>query len=153
MAVHPRYYLDTSVIGGCLDAEFAVESRRLLQSAVAGAATLIISDLLVREIQNAPPSVRQVLTALPRSALEPFATNLEAEQLQAAYMAAGVVGPKWSDDAQHVANATLVRADALVGWNFRHIVRVEKPMAYHAVNLAQGYPALEIRTPKEVVSP
>jgi hypothetical protein len=30
----------------------------------------------------------------------------------------GIVSPRWSDDAAHVAAATVARADAIVSWNF-----------------------------------
>ncbi len=51
------------------------------------------------------------------------------------------------DDATHVAAATVARADAIVSWNFRHIVRLRKIKAYNQVNLAQGYGILTILSP------
>jgi hypothetical protein len=150
LVFRPRLYLDTSVIGGCFDAEFAAHSRALIQRAIDGEIVLIVSDLLVRELQDAPPAVRSLYTSLPAAALEPFVTNEEAERLQAAYLATGIVGPKWSDDAQHVANATVASASALISWNFRHIVHGDKMRGYNAVNLRVGYPALKILSPKEV---
>jgi hypothetical protein len=43
-----------------------------------------------------------------------------------ARLAAGILDPEWTDDATHVATATVTRADAIVSWNFRHIVRIDK---------------------------
>lgn len=40
-----RVYVDTSVIGGCLDDEFADESQRLLDRARAGEILLVVSDM------------------------------------------------------------------------------------------------------------
>ena len=65
-------------------------------------------------------------------------------------MAAGVVGPKWVDDATHVAAATVARADAIVSWNFKHIVRLDKIRAYNEINHAMGFGSLTILSPKEV---
>jgi hypothetical protein len=70
--------------------------------------------------------------------------------LRDAYLAAGVVGPKWIDDATHVAAATVVRADAIVSWNFKHIVRLDKIKAYNTVNTKLGFDVVTILTPKEV---
>jgi len=42
--------------------------------------------------------------------------------LRDAYVQAGIVTPKYGDDALHVAQATLARADVIVSWNFRHLV-------------------------------
>ena len=53
-------------------------------------------------------------------------------------------------DALHIALAAVARDDVLVSWNFKHIVNLKRIHAYNAVNLKQGYPVLEIRTPREV---
>jgi hypothetical protein len=63
---------------------------------------------------------------------------------------AGIVEPKWTDDATHVAAASVARADAIVSWNFKHIVRLDKIKAYNRVNLRLGYPELTIVTPTVV---
>nr|VFK18718.1 MAG: hypothetical protein BECKLPF1236A_GA0070988_102042 [Candidatus Kentron sp. LPFa]VFK33262.1 MAG: hypothetical protein BECKLPF1236C_GA0070990_101993 [Candidatus Kentron sp. LPFa] len=39
----------------------------------------------------------------------------------------------------------------LVSWNFKHIVNLERIRGYNAVNLKQGYPMIEIRTPLEIL--
>jgi len=44
----------------------------------------------------------------------------------------------------------VARVDVLVSWNFKHIVNLRRIHAYNAVNLKNGYPLLEIRTPREV---
>ena len=54
----PRIYLDTSVVGGCEDEEFAEASRELLAQAQAGKLVLLVSDLLVGELARAPEAVR-----------------------------------------------------------------------------------------------
>lgn len=75
----------------------------------------------------------------------------EIIELRNAYLGAGVLHPKWENDATHVAAATVARADAIVSWNFKHIVRLDKMKAYNQVNLLQGYGILTIVSPKEVV--
>jgi hypothetical protein len=55
------------------------------------------------------------------------------------------------DDAHHVAIATVARVDVIVSWNFRHIVHFDKIRGFNAVNFREGYPAMEIRSPKELV--
>ena len=40
----------------------------------------------------------------------------------------------------------------LVSWNFKHIVNLERIHGYNSVNLRKGYPLIEIRTPREVLS-
>ena len=146
-----RVYVDTSVIGGCADAEFAEDSLRLLELARSGHLALLISDVVVRELKDAPQTVQQLFVGLPQSALEVAAVSEEVLQLRDAYLAAGVVGQQWIDDATHVAAATVAQADAIVSWNFRHIVRLDKIKAYNGVNRAMGFGVLTVVSPKEVV--
>jgi predicted nucleic acid-binding protein len=146
-----RVYIDTSVVGGCHDKEFLRESRALLEMARNGNITLLVSELLVTELDNAPQRVRDVLAALPAKSFEAVEVSLEAEELQNAYLHAEVVGSKHENDALHVALATVARADLIVSWNFKHIVHFDKIRGFNAVNLREGYLPIEIRSPKEVV--
>jgi len=75
---------------------------------------------------------------------------VEIALLAEAYIAAGVVGAKWYEDCLHVAFATVARADAIVSWNFKHIVRLDRIRAFNAVNLPEGYGVITIISPKEV---
>ncbi len=55
------------------------------------------------------------------------------------------------DDAHHVAIATVAKVDVIVSWNFKHIVHLDKIRGFNAVNLIEGYPTIEIRSPKELI--
>jgi hypothetical protein len=76
----------------------------------------------------------------------------EALELAERHIEAGVIGGAKRVDAQHIATATVHRVDVLVSWNFKHIVNLERIRGYNSVNLRNGYPLLEIRTPQEVLS-
>lgn len=52
----------------------------------------------------------------------------------------------------HIALATIAEVDAIVSWNFRHIVRLEKIRLFNAVNVELGYPVLSILSPREVTT-
>ena len=146
-----RVYVDTSVIGGCLDEEFAADSRALIQAAREGRFVLLVSDLMAAEVKAGPPVLQDVLKDLPEASFERVAISEESEQLRDAYLAAKVVGRGHAKDAHHIALATVSRADLVVSWNFKHIVHWDKIRMFNAVNLREGYPAIEIRSPREVV--
>jgi len=146
-----RVYVDTSVIGGCFDEEFAAESRALVQAAREGRFVLLLSDLLADELADARPQVQDVLADLPPDAYEKVSGSEESERLRDAYLRAHVVGPRHAADAEHIALATASRADLLVSWNFKHIVHWDKIRGFNAVNLREGYPSIEIRSPQEVI--
>jgi len=146
-----RIYVDTSVIGGCLDEEFADASQKLIAMIKRGEAILLISALLAEELEDAPPAVRATLYDLPRQSLELVNESAESRFLRDAYLTAAVVGRSHADDAHHVALATVARADLIVSWNFKHIVHFDKIRGFNAVNLREGYPTIAIYSPLEVV--
>ena len=146
-----RVYIDTSVIGGCHDEEFARESRALLKLALSRKLILLISQTLIDEIQLAPSLVQREVERLPDWATEMLPVTTEAVNLRDAYLEAGVVGQAHSGDALHVAQATVAMADLIVSWNFRHIVHLDRIRGFNAVNLREGYLPIEIRSPMEVV--
>lgn len=146
----PRIYVDTSVIGGCEDDEFRGPSRRLLDAVRRDEVTLVLSELVLRELEAAPDRVRTVLDQVSAEHIEVVALSEEAEQLAAAYVEEGAIGERMRADALHIALATVARVDVLVSRNFKHIVNLRRIRAYNSVNLKGGYPLLEIRTPREV---
>jgi len=109
-----RIYVDTSVVGGCLDEEFCGPSDNLMDFFREGRAIMLVSDVLLDELMAAPDVVKRILEGLPAAHLEPVAISEEAQKLQSHYLAAGVVGPASSNDALHVALATVARADMIV---------------------------------------
>jgi hypothetical protein len=121
-----RIYVDTSVVGGCLDEEFAVESRALMEMVRRGEATLLASSVLADELAEAPPAVREVLHSIPDEHIEWIEIGEEEEALQEKYLENSVVTRNHSDDALHVAAATVARADVIASWNFEHIVNFFK---------------------------
>lgn len=150
-AMRRRIYTDTSVIGGCLDEEFELASRKLVARFVAGEDVLVLSDLTRLELERAPALVRAILQKLPAERIEPVSFTPEAAKLAQSYISSGVIGAAKKLDAQHIATATVQRVDILVSWNFKHIVNLERIHGYNSVNLRHGYPLLEIRTPQEVI--
>jgi predicted nucleic acid-binding protein len=145
-----RVYADTSVFGGCFDAEFEAESERFFDLVRAGRVKLLLSEVVVRELAGAPVRVRELLSSLPEGAVAPVALTRDVIDLRNAYLAAGILDPQSTDDATHVAAATVARADAIVSWNFKHIVRIDKMRAYNQVNLQTGFGLLSIVSPQEV---
>lgn len=77
--------------------------------------------------------------------------SIEEKILAKAYLTEGITSEKNLADAQHIAIATVCRANVLVSWNFKHIVNLDKIHGYNSVNLKFGYPMIEIRTPIEVL--
>lgn len=146
-----RVYIDASVFGGYFDAEFAETSRRFFDAVLAQSVIALISDTLVAELVAAPQPVRDLLAQTIQGGCERLPITAEAITLRDAYLQAGVVTPKYADDALHVAQATLARADVIVSWNFKHLVNPARIRKFNGVNLMQGYGLVVIMTPSEIV--
>ncbi len=146
-----RIYVDTSVIGGCIDKEFAQFSNKLIDLFNRGEMIILVSDLTLRELEPAPIEVKRIVPGIPDAFTENLVFSEEAEQLAKKYLEARIVTQKYITDAQHIAVATVEVADLLVSWNFKHIVNFRKIRAFNGVNLINGYRELDIRAPQEVV--
>ncbi|HAG09467.1 MAG TPA: PIN domain protein [Desulfotomaculum sp.] len=147
-----RIYIDTSVIGGCLDKEFQNASQELIDKFKRGEAIAVMSELTTLELKDAPQEVQDILKEIPEKNIEYVELTEEAVNLAGKYIAEGVIGGGKLVDAEHIAIATINRVDVLVSWNFRHIVNLQRIRGYNSVNLKYGYPLLEIRSPLEVIT-
>jgi hypothetical protein len=146
----PRVYVDTSVLGGVCDEEFAEASRRFLRRVRNKEFTLLLSLHTVEELLPAPEEARQALLDLPTDCVETVGGGGEVDALAEAYIAAGALGPSSRMDARHVAAATVAGADLVLSWNFRHIVRYDRIRMFNGVNVLKGYRPLDIRSPLEM---
>ncbi|MBX3044217.1 MAG: PIN domain-containing protein [Candidatus Kapabacteria bacterium] len=146
-----RLYLDTSVIGGFFDEEFYYETQILFESIFSDEFEVIISGITENELLSAPDKVRELLNKIPKSSIIKVSLSEECLHLADSYIAEGVVGKTSRNDCLHIALATINNADILVSWNFKHIVNVMRIRGYNAVNLINGYKAIDIRSPKEII--
>ena len=109
-----RIYTDTSAIGGCLDDVFRAPSNALFHLFKSGQATIVISNLTLIELEEAPAAVRAVLAEVPSLHREDVKFTPEAGELAEQYLESGVIGAAHRMDAQHIATATLAPVDILV---------------------------------------
>jgi hypothetical protein len=132
------------------DAGFEEPSRVFVESVRSGRVVAMLGSTTLAELAQAPERVQKVLVGLPPDCVVRCGITAEVEQLRDAYLAAGVLTPKWTDDATHVATATVHDADVLVSWNFRHIVNFDKIRLFNAVNLRLGFRPISIHSPLEL---
>lgn len=145
-----RVYADTSVFGGVFDDEFKSASEAFFDEVRRGRFNLVISPIVVNEVDLAPELVRALFDEMLAYAnLTPV--SQEAIDLQDAYLKAKVVSERWSSDALHVAIATISGCEMIVSWNFHHIVHFEKIPLYNAVNVLNGFSEIEIYSPSQVI--
>ena len=147
-----RIYIDTSVLGGCFDPEFAPWSNGLMRDFRAGRFVPVLSDVTAAEVGSAPEPVRELHQELLVLAGSVLPVTGDVLALVAKYEAKRILSARFRADMQHIALATLAGVDALVSWNFKHIVRLEKIRLFNEVNVESGHQALNIRSPREVTT-
>ena len=118
----------------------------------AGRMAPVLSDVTAAEVESAPEQVRDLHQEILVLAGSVLPVTTEALALVAKYETKGILAVKFRADMQHIALATIAEVDALVSWNFKHIVRLEKIRLFNAVNVESGYQPLNIRSPREVTT-
>ena len=147
-----RIYVDTSVIGGCFDPEFAEWSNGLLQDFRNGTFQPLLSEVISAEIEEAPGEVHIIYAELLMLNADILIVEESALELADEYQKRGILIPSFYNDGLHIAMATVAGADLLVSWNFKHIVRFDKIRLFNAVNIEFGYKPLQIFSPREVTT-
>ena len=84
--------------------------------------------------------------------LEILENNAEIENLAGEYIKEGLITEKHFDDARHIALASYYEMDAVVSWNFEHMVKFKTRRGVPSVNILKGYKPIEIMTPMEAIS-
>ena len=152
-----RLYLDSSILGWSLNrgnpSRFA-EANLLLQQITDGKFIGAYSWVSVQEIDAAPEQIAQKLWQKVEGAkLKRVSVRLkrQAEELAQTYCAKGIVPSDFETDALHIAIATIWKADALVSYNFGHIVNLATMVAVNEVNRSRNLQEIFLCQPQEVI--
>ena len=145
-----KVYIDTSVLGGYFDKEFDIATRRFFDEVKRGEYNVVISNVTEGELLNAPERVKSLLNFLGID-YEVIKLTDDVVSLALEYIKENVVGQTSYDDCLHIAIATVSRLDLLVSWNFKHIVNIKRIRGYNGINIKNGYPSIEIRSPKDLI--
>ena len=152
-----RLYLDSSILGWSLNRNnpprFA-EANLLLQQIADGRFSGVYSWVSVEEVESAPEHIaKRLWQKIEKAKLRRVSVRLrkQAEGLAQEYCAKGIVPSKFRADALHIAVATLWKADALVSYNFEHIVSLETMVAVNELNRALDLNEIFLCQPQEVI--
>jgi predicted nucleic acid-binding protein len=146
-----RIYIDTSVVGGYFDDEFCTDTMKLFDRIKNNDFTVYISEISRLELIPAPKHVQEIINLIPPNDLIILEFTEESRQLAENYINEKILGFASIDDAYHIAIATVNRIDVLLSWNFKHIVNWDKIRLFNAINIKNGYPPIEIRSPKDLL--
>ena len=148
-----RLYLDTTV----LNFVFADDAPKEMDATLKffqqiSRFEVSVSDIVLDEVERCPaPKRARLMELISKHGCDVLELDQAARNLAGRYLSAGVIPQKYRDDAYHIAIATVNNQDAILSWNFQHIVKMKTKREVVAINLLEGYRALDIYTPMEVV--
>lgn len=150
-----KYYLDTTIFNFVFaegDTEKKDITIKLFQDLPLIAEGVYISDEVIREISRASEPRRSQLEGLLReSSPLLLEIDLESEKMADRYVKEGIIPKRYRSDAIHIAAAVINGIDAIVSWNFEHIVKLKTRVMVNGINKLLGYHEIEICSPEEVV--
>lgn len=151
-----RIYIETTVWNFALvdDSPDRREATvRFFDEARRGVFDLYISSVVLDEVNAASePRLSQLNGLIDELAPTVLRPSDEAEELAAKFVANGMIPEKYGDDALHIAIALTEGMDALLSWNFKHIVKMKTARMVDDVCRESGYERIQIRTPEEVTN-
>ncbi|MCP4989321.1 MAG: type II toxin-antitoxin system VapC family toxin [Colwellia sp.] len=85
--------------------------------------------------------------------VQPYELAFDSESYELAYeyIKRGIIPSKYEDDAFHIAVASVNNLDAIISWNFKHIVKLKTKKEVFGTNLLMGYKEIDIYSPMEVI--
>jgi predicted nucleic acid-binding protein len=150
-----RIYLDTSIISH-LDAPDApdkeADTKRLWEDIKAGKYEVVLSNVVFDEVNDCDEPKKSFMRG-KIAEIEHTLVNVDAHGVEVAsrFVDLGILRQKSFDDCQHIAAAIVSGCDAIVSWNFKHIVNRKTMMGVKAVTALEGYDDLLIYTPSIII--
>ncbi|MCL2287864.1 MAG: hypothetical protein FWC33_01600 [Candidatus Bathyarchaeota archaeon] len=132
---------------------FAHESTVALFKEIAmGKYEAFTSDFVINELERAKKEKSdKMLKLVAEYGVKVLEPDEDANRLADLYVAEGVIPQKYLTDGLHIAIATVYGLDMIVSLNFNHIVKRKTLKMTGAINILNGYSAIEIYSPMEIV--
>ena len=150
-----KIYLETTLFNHYFDDDrgLAHSSTVLLFNEItAGKYEAFTSGAVIEELSEASTEKYDKMFALiDEYKITVLSVSEEAEQLADMYVSENVIPVKYRTDGVHIAVAAVNDLDMIISINFQHIVKRKTKLATASINAINGYRAVEIFNPMEVV--
>jgi len=150
-----KIYLDTSIISH-LQANDVPERMALTkifwEELKTDSFDVVVSELTLDELEECHEPKRTYLyeQLADINFLEVNITN-EIRELAKKYIAENIFPIKYEDDALHISCASINGCNAVLSWNFKHMVKLKTILAVNGINKYMGYSEIEILTPESII--
>lgn len=149
-------YLDTSVISHLQanDVPDKMATTLKLWSEIQnGNYKVYISGIVLSEIDECPEPKKTILNEyMERIEYEEILLNEEILSLAQKYIDEGIIPVKYRDDALHISSASVYNSNAIVSWNFKHMVKLKTIIGVNGINKFMGYNEIEILSPDSIIA-
>jgi predicted nucleic acid-binding protein len=150
-----KLYLDTSIISHLFaddTPDKMADTIRLWNDLVNGKYEVYISDVVTNEVQSCPEPKRSLmLERIRQLELNLLHETDEAKELAIEYIKGGVLNEKSYDDCLHISFAVIHHCDAIVSWNFKHLVNFRTINKVKIVNAINRYKEISIISPTMLI--
>ena len=151
----PKIYLETTMFNFYLDTDRDAHAAtvNLFEEIAAGKYEPYTSQTVIEELEKTVGDKREkMLNLIAEYEIPILETSVEAENLADVYVSEGVIPLKYRNDALHIAISAVNGLDMIISMNFQHIVKRKTEKMTATINSLNGYRAVEIYTPMEVIS-
>jgi hypothetical protein len=152
----PRIYLETTIFNYYFDAERGDEhiaTVKLFERIAEGGYDPFTSLYVTGELEATKDEAKRekMLELIARYEIPVLAESDAAANLAAIYIKETVIPLRFRTDGLHIAIASVNDLDIVVSANFQHIVKPKTIRLSGAINTANGYHAVQIYSPTEVL--
>jgi hypothetical protein len=150
-----KIYLETTLFNFYVDEDRGdahLDTVKLFKEIAAGKYEAYSSDYVVDELKKATvEKYKKMMGLFNEYDIPILGMSDEADRLADIYVAEGVIPPRYRSDGLHIALATANDLDMIISMNFQHIVKRKTVKMTGHINTMNGYRAVEIYSPMEVV--
>ena len=150
-----KLYLDTSIISH-LDApdvpEKMEDTLQLWEQIRAGKYEIVLSEVVFDEIDKCFEPKKSLLYAyLAKIQYVHKRSDSAIIALAKKFIQRDILREKNFDDCRHIAAALLSGCDAIVSWNFKHIVNIDTIRGTKVITSQEGYSDIIICSPTMLI--
>lgn len=110
----------------------------------------VVSPLVIQELEDNPHQETRDKTLKLIDKFQVLQEDEEVQELGSEYISQEIIPHAATDDALHIAFATVHQVDFLITWNMKHIAGAEQRARIMRFNQSQGMSVPIIATPEEL---
>jgi len=149
-----KVYIETTLFNFYFDEdrEMHPHTVKLFKEIAAGKYEAYTSGAVIEELVKATEEkYTKMRSLIDEYHITVLSVSEEAEKLADVYVEEKIIPLKYRTDAVHIAVATVNDLNMIISMNFEHIVKRKTKIETEKINISNGYHAVEIFNPMEVV--